>query len=395
MKKFVLSLLAVILLLGILGCSQKEEVYSVPTVTYTSSGEPIIMAQPAKESSSLFGGWGDKGNDAAMLPEVVVNVPPATTTVLPSNDSYYNNSSSIPTERMVIKSASMALVVEDITATLMQITNLAAVNGGYIVNSDMREEQNRLYANISFRVDAAKFNETIQALRDLAVDVRSESTSGQDVTEEYVDLNAKLRNLEASEAQLLELMKKAGTVEEILKVQQELVNTREEIEQIKGRMQYLEQSSSLSFVYASLEQSKLTAEFIAYPSIAKEGKRVQFNPTISGGFEPYSFEWNFGDGETSMEGAPSHGYKKVGAYTVTLTIKDDKGTIANAERKDYITVLSGWDAGNIVSSAWNGLVGFGRFLGTVLIGLGIFSPVWIAILVILYFVWWRRRKKKA
>ena len=76
---------------------------------------------------------------------------------------------------------------------------------------------------------------------------RSESTTGQDVTEQYTDLDSQLRNLEASEAQLLELMKQAGTVEEILKVQQELTNTRGQIEQIKGQMQYLEQSSRPGF----------------------------------------------------------------------------------------------------------------------------------------------------
>jgi PKD repeat protein len=160
-------------------------------------------------------------------------------------------------------------------------------------------------------------------------------------------------------------------------------------------MQYLEQSTALSSVYVSLEQSKLTVEFFATATTVKEGEKVQFVPTLSGGFEPYSFEWNFGDGQTSTEGAPIHAYKKDGTYTVSLTIKDDKGGTANAERKDYITVTSAWDAGSVVGSAWNGLVGFGRFLGSLFIWLGILSPIWIAVLVILYFAWWRHRKKKA
>ncbi|HJX13518.1 MAG TPA: hypothetical protein VJ377_08330, partial [Dehalococcoidales bacterium] len=60
---------------------------------------------------------------------------------------------------------------------------------------------------------------------------------------------------------------------------------------------------------------------------------------------------------------------------------------------DYITVLPGWSAGNIAGGAWNGLVGFGRVIADIIIWLGIFSPVWIIIGVILYFAWWRRRKK--
>jgi hypothetical protein len=298
-------------------------------------------------------------------------------------------------ERMVIKSANMALVVEDVNISLMQITNIAKSNGGYVVGSDIQENNNRLYANISFRVDASKFDATIQALQDLAVDVKSVSTSGQDVTEEYVDLDSKLGNLEASEAQLLKLMEKAGTVEEILKVQQQLVSTRENIEVIKGRMQYLEQSSALSYIYASLEQSKLAVEFYAYNTTVIESEKVQFKPTVSGGFSPYTFAWDFGDGKTSTEEAPAHVYNKAGTYTVKLAVKDDKQGTTDATREAYITVTAGWSAGNVVQSVWHAMVGFGRFLASFFIALGIFSPVWIAILVILYFAWWRRRKKKA
>jgi molybdopterin converting factor small subunit len=229
----------------------------------------------------------------------------------------------------------------------------------------------------------------------MAVDVKSETTSGQDVTEQYTDLASRLRNLEASEAQLLELMKQAGKVDEILQVQRELTNTRGQIEQIKGHMQYLQQSSDLALINVSLEQSKLAVEFNVDTRTVKEGKQVQFIPTVSGGFSPYSYEWNFGDGVTSTEGAPTHTYRKDGTFTVILKITDDKGNTAESKRADYITVLPGWNAGNIASSAWNALVAFFRFLATLIIGLAIFSPVWIIILVILYFTVWRRRKKKA
>ncbi len=371
MKKLVICLLAVIVLVGVVGCASKETM-AYPATTTT-------MAFPAvQESSGIFHGTGKTSFDTAMGPSVTA-VPAPTTITVPMSAPYEDISSSsdsyIPAERMVIKTANVVLVVQDVTISLQQINDLAKNNGGFVINSNIREDQSRLYADISFRVQAAKFDSTLQSLRNLAVNVRSESTSGQDVTEEYIDLDAKLRNLEASESQLLVLMNKAGTVEEILKVQQQLTSTRSEINQLKGRMQYLEQSSSLSSIYVSLEQSKLTVEFVANTSTTKEGKKIQFYPNISGGFEPYSYEWSFGDGQTSTESVPVHAYKKDGMYTVKLTIKDDKGSTAFAERKDYINVLTGWDAGNVVSGAWNGLVAFGRFLLTVIIGIGIFSPV--------------------
>lgn len=405
MKKVLFCLLVIGLLFGVSGCGKGASVE--PTVTYqpgySQSGYPmttttVLNIPPATEVKESSGFW-DFGGGKEQIPEYDVIIAPAPTTTITtttaSGDGYSSGVYAIPAERMVIKNASMALVVEDINASLKQIANLASVNGGYVVNSDIREDKSRLYGNISFRVSADKFDQTLQALRDLAVDIRSETTSGQDVTEEYVDLEARLRNLEASEAQLLVLMERAGEVDDILKVQKELTNTRQQIEQIKGRMQYLQQSAALSSIYVTLEQSTLSVEFFATMTTVKEGEKVQFVPTISGGFSPYSFEWNFGDGETSTEGAPFHVYKKDGTYTVNLLIKDDKGGTANAERKDYITVTSAWEAGSIAGGAWNGLVGFGRFLGSFFIWLGVLSPIWIVILVILYFAWWRRRKKKA
>lgn len=294
---------------------------------------------------------------------------------------------------MIIRNGNMQLVVDDVNTAMEQIANLATTYGGFVVNSNVREDQSRLYGSISIRVLSEYFDETLAALRTMAVDVKSESTSGQDVTEEYTDLASILSNLEAAEAQLLELMKQSANVSDILEVQRELVKTRGEIEQIKGRMQYLEQSADLAFIQVTLEQSKLGIEFTASARNIKEGEKVRFMPTVSGGFSPYSYEWDFGDDQTSTEDAPYHTYRNDGTYTVSLKVTDDRGNTAELTRDAYITVLSGWEAGNTARSAWNGLVGFGHFLVNLLIWLGIFSPLWIAILIFLYFAWWRRRKK--
>jgi hypothetical protein len=376
-KKWLLGLLMVALLAGLVACG--------------STGEP--PSRTVNVEQGVSSGSGVK--IPVPTPAPVVLPPPSITVASPRSEDYEYFDVSVPAEHMVIYSAYMSLVVEDVSATIAQIDSLATSFGGYVVNSNVSGEKDRLYGSISFRVDAARFNEALQALRDLAADVRSESTSGQDVTEEYIDLEARLRNLEASEAQLLELMKQAGTVEEILKVQQVLVDTREEIEQTKGRMQYLEESSALAYISVSLEQSKLAVDFTATSRTIKEGERIRFDPEVSGGFEPYSYAWDFGDGETSTDSNPIRAYKSDGTYTVTLTVTDDRGNVELSTRTDYITVLPGWSAGDIASGAWHGLVGFGHVLLNILIWLGIFSPLWVAILIVLYFTWWRKRKPKA
>ena len=298
-------------------------------------------------------------------------------------------------ERMIVRTGAMRLVVNDVPVALDQIAELAEDFDGYVVSSEKWKEGERLVGRITVRVVAEHFHDTILALREMAVEVRSEETGSQDVTEEYVDLSAKLKNLEATEKEYLRLMTKAEKVEDMLGVQRELSETRGDIERTKGRMQYLERTSTTSLIEVSLEQAKLDVEFQANKRSVKEGEKTQFEARIAGGFPPYSYEWDFGDGETSTSEFPSHAYKSAGEYTVSLKVTDDKGNTDSETRIEYITVLPGWSAGSIVSGAWKGLVTFGHVLANIFIWLGIFSPVWIVIGVIVYFAWWRRRKRRA
>jgi len=297
-------------------------------------------------------------------------------------------------ERMIVRTGNIQLAVEDVRATIDRITELTESVDGYVVSSRSWKEGERLIGQITVRVPAGDFNYSMSVLRELAVEVISEGTSSRDVTEEYVDLSAKLSNLEVTEEQLLRLMEKAEKVEEILAVQRELSRTRGEIEQIKGRMQYLERTSETSLIEVLLEQSKLDVKFSASQTTVKDGESVRFDSDVVGGVTPYSYEWDFGDGNSSTDRNPRHAYKSTGTYTVKLMVTDDRDNTDSETRADYITVLPGWSAGSIASGAWNGLITFGRVLANILIWLGIFSPVWIVIGVILYFFWWRPRKKR-
>ena len=168
--------------------------------------------------------------------------------------------------RMIIKTGWLNLVVKDVLETAKKIAKFAEDNGGWVVSSNISEYEKVPSGSITVRVPAEKFEEAKEYFRSLAVRVTNEGVQSQDITEEYVDLQSRLKNLEATENQLLELMKRSGTVSEILQVQKELTSIRQQIEQIKGKMQYLEQSVKMSSITVNLA---LSEELLPIPPAEK------------------------------------------------------------------------------------------------------------------------------
>jgi PKD repeat protein len=367
MKKVLAALLFSILLLSLGACS----------------------AAPQSQASR---GEGNSGTFAAPATTTATFTPRPTITVSPSAS---NVAYDIPTgtDRMVVRNGNLQLVVSDISAALDQIGKVAATFGGYVVSSSMSKVGERTIGLISIRVQASSYDQTIAALRSLALDVVNESTTSQDVTQEYVDLTSRLKNLQATEAQLLKIMAGATATRDVLDVQSQLTDIQGQIEQTKGRMQYLEQTSATSLISLQLDQAAVAFKINADKTKVGTGEKVQFQAEVSGGTAPYSYQWSFGDGATSNLKSPDHSYKAAGTYTVSLAVTDDKGYSNSDSRVDYINVEGGWSPGAVAGSAWNGLAIFGKGLFNVLIWLAIFSPLWIAVLIILYFSVWRRRKK--
>ena len=159
-------------------------------------------------------------------------------------------------KRKIIRTGSITLEVEDIAGAIGKVADVADELGGYVVSSHKSEDEKRTSGYITIRVPADRFDEAFDRLRQLAIAVPYENTEAKDVTEEYVDLQARLHNLEATEAQYLALLEKAKTVEEILKVQRELSNVRGQIEQIEGRIKYLERTSDMALIDGSLREEK-------------------------------------------------------------------------------------------------------------------------------------------
>jgi len=220
MKKLIVGLVLVTLLLATVSCAKAPEEVQYP------SPSPAPAPYPTAVPPVEFKGEGDY-----------------TTTIV---TAAYG-------DRMIVRTGDMSLVVKDINQAMDEITQLAAGFDGYVVSSQISGEEEEMRGWISIRVVDEKFDQAFAELRALAVRVTSENTNSQDVTQEYTDLRARLNNAEATEKQYLALLEKATDVEDILKIYDSLSRVRQEIEQIKGQMQYLERTASMSLISVYLK----------------------------------------------------------------------------------------------------------------------------------------------
>lgn len=160
-------------------------------------------------------------------------------------------------ERMVIYNANLEIAVEDPASTMDAVITMAEEAGGFVVSSNIYQSysdsgRSQPRASLTVRVPAGQLDSIMAAIKKLTPnpkeDVISENVSGQDVTAEYTDLQSRLRNLEAAEEALVALMEQAQDPEDVLAIFDELTYYRGEIEVVKGRMKYLEESADLSAI---------------------------------------------------------------------------------------------------------------------------------------------------
>jgi len=162
------------------------------------------------------------------------------------------------TTHMIIKSAEIKLLVENTDTAINRVTQVVGDAGGYIISSRVwyqahYDGENYKYSTITIGVPVLQFERSLNRLRGLAVKVLDESASGEDVTDQYVDLESQLTNLEATRERIKSFLDDAKTVDEALRINAELSEIERQIEEIKGRMNYLQDRSSYSTITITLE----------------------------------------------------------------------------------------------------------------------------------------------
>ncbi len=158
--------------------------------------------------------------------------------------------SSVPAvERRIIRTASIGIVVADVAESVRVLRGfVSAIPQAFMAHTDIRGDDPYAVSSLTVRVPVDRFDETIERIRAHGSEVVAEDVSGRDVTAEFTDLESRLRNAQATERQLLEIMGRAETVEDTLAVQRELGAVREQVEVFQGQLNVLASQTSLSTI---------------------------------------------------------------------------------------------------------------------------------------------------
>ncbi|RSD28302.1 DUF4349 domain-containing protein [Mesobacillus subterraneus] len=160
--------------------------------------------------------------------------------------------------RLVIFTAQLDLTVKNFEKARNALEQKAQSYMGYIVKSNsFRYEGERQSGSMTFRIPQEHFQAFLNDAEGLSVHVNNREVNGQDVTEEYVDLESRLKSKKAVEARLLEFMEQAQKTEDLLKISSDLADVQEEIEQIAGRKKFLENQTAYSTVIITLEENEI------------------------------------------------------------------------------------------------------------------------------------------
>jgi hypothetical protein len=204
------------------------------SASYEYAGDSVQAPSAMKSISSIGGNFSSR-NQVAPAPEVQ--------------------------NRMVVQNSYLSLVVKKVPEVLAQIKTLTSQIGGYMVNSNITNPEDNSSANITLRIPSEKLDETLGKFKGMAIKVASERLDGTDVTDQFVDNDARMTVLNSNLLRFKELMGKALEISDILRIQQEVFNLQSQIDNIKGQNKYMEQTSKMALVTIYLSTDEYTLPY--------------------------------------------------------------------------------------------------------------------------------------
>lgn len=186
-------------------------------------------------------------------------------------------------DRRIIRNADITIEVASTTEAQQRVTSIAEFHGGFVVTSEAKQREDvdpskrTLDIKLVVRIPANQFGAALDEITRLASNLPEANVSGQDVTEDFIDLEARIKTQKALELQFLEIMKQARSVEDALQVQSQIADVRTDIEKLEGRKRFLENRSSLSTITVNIRTPKFIT---ATPTGLRHTVREAFSESL-------------------------------------------------------------------------------------------------------------------
>ncbi|PLS06390.1 DUF4349 domain-containing protein [Neobacillus cucumis] len=231
-SKKAISILFIVMLMSLSGCSSDSKMDSAKMSTENKEVRDSVQSGKSEESLSAT--------------ENAKREPSIETTKGQTNN------------QMVIYQANLELRVKNFEQTVQSLEKKVENYGGYIAESNVsRNGDEQVSGSLKMRIPQGHFQDFLTDAEGQAAEVLQRNINGQDVTEEYVDLESRLKSKKAVEERLLSFMKNASKTEDLLKISSDLASVQEEIEVIEGKMKYLKNQTSYSTVNITLYETKV------------------------------------------------------------------------------------------------------------------------------------------
>lgn len=158
-------------------------------------------------------------------------------------------------DKKVIKNGNLTIKVESTEEAADKVAQIAKAQGGEVFSTNFSERvKGQKRGSVSIKVPVAKFEETVEALKKIATQVVDEFTTGQDVTEQYADLQAQLKNKRAEEESFVKILDRAGEIDDVLAVTKQIARVRGEIERLEGRIKFMDSQTDMSTIVVNISE---------------------------------------------------------------------------------------------------------------------------------------------
>lgn len=233
-------ILLLVLLSFTLSCSRASDLRA----TSPQAVESDPVAKPQADAKGTASSYGERAESVSLT------------------DAVQAETTAEAADRKIIRNADITIEVASTSEAQHRVTSIAEANGGFVVTSEAKQRQSVDPAQritdfkLVVRVPANQFGVALDEIKKLATNVPEEKATGQDVTEEFIDLEARIKTQKALETQFLGIMRQANKVEDALEVQRQIAEVRTEIESLEGRKRFIENRSSLATITVNIQAPK-------------------------------------------------------------------------------------------------------------------------------------------